>query len=167
MRVVDATTQQAAHALATRTDVALLNFASARNPGGGFLGGAVAQEEDLCRCSGLYRTLLTQPVYYQTHREDGSLLYSDHLIYSPAVPFFRVRSHDPLSEEPFLASVITAPAPNLGALQQQRQDTSAVEATFERRWANVLLACQDRGHRTIVRADRRRRRDGCGRGRVT
>lgn len=34
--------------------VALLNFASAKNPGGGFLRGAKSQEEDLARCSALY-----------------------------------------------------------------------------------------------------------------
>ncbi|MFO0659281.1 MAG: TIGR02452 family protein [Polyangiaceae bacterium] len=41
--------------------IALLNFASARNPGGGFIRGAKAQEEDLARCSALYQCLMTQP----------------------------------------------------------------------------------------------------------
>src|SRR5262245_15176404 len=81
VEVIDATTQEAAHRLAAEADVVLLNFASARNPGGGFLGGARAQEEELCRCSGLYRTLITQPKYYTTNRQLSSLLYTDFLIY--------------------------------------------------------------------------------------
>src|SRR5258708_3096150 len=40
---------------------ATLVFASARNPGGGFLRGTVAQEESLARSSALYPTLLTAP----------------------------------------------------------------------------------------------------------
>lgn len=48
--------------------VAALNFASARNPGGGFLGNARAQEEDLARRSALYECLLTQPTYYDANR---------------------------------------------------------------------------------------------------
>lgn len=37
--------------------VGVLNFASAKNPGGGFLSGARAQEESLARSSGLYTCL--------------------------------------------------------------------------------------------------------------
>src|SRR5262249_60941792 len=88
-----------------------LNFASARNPGGGFLGGAKAQEEDLARRSALYACLLTQRPYYDANRAERSLLYTDHIIYSPSVPFFRDRALD-LVESPFCASIITAPAPN-------------------------------------------------------
>src|SRR5262249_2539476 len=38
--------------------IGVLNFASAKHPGGGFLGGAKAQEESLARSSGLYYSLL-------------------------------------------------------------------------------------------------------------
>jgi uncharacterized protein (TIGR02452 family) len=41
----------------------VLNFASAKHPGGGFLGGAKAQEESLARSSGLYYSLLRCPGY--------------------------------------------------------------------------------------------------------
>lgn len=58
----------AARRLAGRGPVAVLNYASARNPGGGYVRGAKAQEEALCRASALYETLLEAPEYYETHR---------------------------------------------------------------------------------------------------
>lgn len=122
VEVIAATSQEAAQALAAEGPCVLLNFASARNPGGGFLGGARAQEEELCRCSGLYRTLLTQREYYETHRRERSLLYSDRIIHSPRVPFFRVAAKAPWLESPFLASVITAPAPNAGAIRRNQPE---------------------------------------------
>ena len=156
IEVVDATSQIAAHGAAQEGAAAdgplvLLNFASARNPGGGFLGGAKAQEEDICRCSGLYPTLLGQSEYYRVHRADTSLLYTDHLIYSPRVPFFRARSTDPLLEELFYASVITAPAPNAGAIRRnQPEAVEQLPATFRRRWENILGVAQAQGHATVI-----------------
>jgi uncharacterized protein (TIGR02452 family) len=54
IELVNATTLEAARALAVKGHrVAAMNFASAKNPGGGFLTGARAQEESLARASGL------------------------------------------------------------------------------------------------------------------
>ncbi|BAY61173.1 hypothetical protein NIES22_12340 [Calothrix brevissima NIES-22] len=78
IEVTNETTQVAAHRLVQVEgceDLVLLSFASARNPGGGFINGAKAQEEDLTRCSGLYPCLLTQPTYYESNRNQESLLY--------------------------------------------------------------------------------------------
>lgn len=151
VEVIDATTQAAAQQAVANGPFVLLNFASARNPGGGFLGGAKAQEEDLCRCSGLYATLLTQPTYYHVHRADKSLLYTDHIIYSPEVPFFRVRSTDAFLEEPFVASVITAPAPNAGAIRRNQPEAEGkLPATFQRRWQNILAVAQANRHTTLI-----------------
>ncbi len=69
--------------------VAALNFASAKNPGGGFLGGSQAQEEALARSSAVYACLQRQPHYYESNRAESSLLYTDHMIVSPRVPVFR------------------------------------------------------------------------------
>lgn len=116
-----------------------LNFASAKNPGGGFLGGAQAQEEALARSSALYPCLLTQPTYYERNRANRSALYLDLAIFSPGVPFFRADDGQ-LLDRPVCASIITAPAPNAGAVaQNQPADLPLVAPTLRRR-AEMVLA---------------------------
>jgi uncharacterized protein (TIGR02452 family) len=99
-----------------RGRVLALNFASAKNPGGGFLGGSQAQEESLARSSALYASLLTQPTYYDANRSSTSAFYTDHLILSPDVPVIRDDDGNRL-ELPYLLSILTAPAVNAGAVQ--------------------------------------------------
>jgi uncharacterized protein (TIGR02452 family) len=115
-----------------------LNFASAKNPGGGFLTGAQAQEEALARSSALYPCLLKVPQYYERNRANRSTIYLDLVIYSPLVPFFR-NDDGVLLERPILASVITAPAPNAGAVtQNEPQNAAAIEQALRRRAELVL-----------------------------
>jgi uncharacterized protein (TIGR02452 family) len=115
--------------------VACLNFASAKNPGGGFLGSARAQEEQLCRASGLYPTLLTQRVYYDANRANRDARYTDWAITSPDVPVFRDDAMARLAR-PFEASFITMPAPNAGALKDA--DPADLSSIFVRRIEAVL-----------------------------
>ena len=151
VKVVDSTTQTVAHDMAHDRDLALLNFASARNPGGGFLNGAKAQEEDLCRCSGLYPSLIRCMEYYESNRRQSSLLYTDYAIFSPSVPFFRTRGTGEQLPTPFFASIITAPAPNSGPFLRAVPDGHAeLETTFERRWRNVLRISRDQGVSRLV-----------------
>ncbi|MDB4778248.1 TIGR02452 family protein [bacterium] len=141
--VVNGTTQVVAQALASHDGLLVLNFASARNPGGGFLNGAKAQEEDLCRCSALYPSLVRHREYYEMNRQQTSLLYTDFLIYSPRVPFFKIRGTGQLLPTPFEASVVTAPAPNSGPYLKNSGDPTLLEQCFERRWRNVLAVAKD------------------------
>ncbi|WP_437893599.1 TIGR02452 family protein [Sorangium sp. So ce124] len=130
--------------------VMALNFASAKNPGGGFLRGAKAQEEDLARCSGLYASLVEQRDYYDQNRACGSFLYTDHIIYSPDVPFFRDEQHA-LLDRPFALSIVTAPAPNAGeAFQRDDATDQEIRAALERRADMVLAAAGAHGHRCLV-----------------
>lgn len=146
VKVTAETTAEAGERLARAGHkVAALNFASARNPGGGFLNGAKAQEEDLARCSALYPCQLTQPAYYQANRSCTSLLYTDHIIYSPEVPFFRGRDLS-LLDHPFTLSIITAPAPNAGEVRRSDQ----ILECLRRRAAMVLAVAHRHGHRVVV-----------------
>ena len=151
--VTGETTAEAGRRLAQTEGVArvvALNFASAKNPGGGFLGGAKAQEEDLARCSALYPCLCAQPDYYSANRAFGSVLYTDHIIYSPDVPFFRDERLE-LIDEPFLLSMITAPAPNAAAAAQQGLSIGAeITATLQRRARMVLTVAAAHEHRCLV-----------------
>lgn len=131
-------------------DLVLLDFASARNVAGGFVRGAKAQEEDLARCSTLYRCLQSQPTYYEVNREQESLLYTDHIIYCPAVPFFRASGRD-LLEAPYTASVITAPAPNAGQyLRLYPSGEAQVDEALRKRAAYVLAIARDNKHSTLL-----------------
>jgi len=132
------------------TRVAALNFASAKNPGGGFLGGARAQEEDLARCSALYVCLLSRPDYYAANRAAPSALYTDHVIYSPDVPFFRDESLA-LLERPFSVSLVTAPAPNAGVARREGGDSmDRLDGVLRARARKVLQVLAHHGHTTLV-----------------
>ncbi|MCK6490020.1 MAG: TIGR02452 family protein, partial [Planctomycetes bacterium] len=114
-------------------DLAALNFASARRPGGGWDTGARAQEETLARASGLITCLEAAPGYYAANRQHEHLFYTDHAIWSPAVPFF-ARDDGTLLAAPYTAGIITMPAPNLGGMSKLlEQDVLALRGVWMKR----------------------------------
>lgn len=146
---IEVTAETTAAAARRLAPAMLLNFASATRPGGGFLNGAKAQEEDLALASGLYPCLLTQPEYYRANLANESALYTDRMIHAHAVPFFRDDSFA-LLEEPFFASVLTAPAPNAGVARERGIPELAIRTTLARRARRVLAAAAAQGHRRLV-----------------
>lgn len=98
-----------------------LNFASAKNPGGGFMGGSQAQEESLARSSALYPCIVQKEEMYRFNRNLKTCLYSDHMIYSPQVPVFR-EDHGGLLAAPYTVSMITAPAVNAGVVREREPE---------------------------------------------
>jgi uncharacterized protein (TIGR02452 family) len=122
--------------------VVALNFASARHPGGGFLNGARAQEESLCRSSGLYACILGSPMY-AFHAGQRGGFYSNYAIYTPGVPVIRDDDGE-LLDEPYLCSFITSPAVNTGVVGDARQEKICAE--MERRVEKVLTIAGGHGH---------------------
>jgi uncharacterized protein (TIGR02452 family) len=130
--------------------VAALNFASAKNPDGGFLGGSQAQEESLARASALVACLERNMAYYDANRRERSLLYTDHLIVSPRVPVFR-DDEDRLLEEPWEVTILSSPAPNAGAIARNEPESlDRIKPTFRRRIEQVLSAAIVYGQTALV-----------------
>ncbi|TVX98655.1 TIGR02452 family protein [Cohnella terricola] len=117
--------------------VGVLNFASAKNPGGGFLNGAMAQEESLAASSGLYETQLRNEGYYKANRACQSMMYTDYAIYSPDVVFFRNEKFE-LIKRPVTASVLTLPAVNYGQVQLKGEDSQKAERVMKDRMRLAL-----------------------------
>ncbi len=142
--VVNESTNQSIARLLARPDaghVCAMNFASAKNPGGGWRGGARAQEESIARTSALVYCLESQAAYYERNRAMKSAMYLDLVLFSPYVPFFRDDDGNWL-EKPLLASVITVAAPNASALRQHGTlDEADLETTLRRRARLALDAC--------------------------
>ncbi|WP_407566462.1 TIGR02452 family protein [Streptomyces sp. 184] len=118
--------------------VGVLNFSSARNPGGGYVNGARAQEEELCRASTLYPALLRAPEFYAAHRADRSPFYTHRVIHSPAVPVFRDDA-GALLDAPYEVDFLTSAAPNAGVIAQRTpQETGRIPGALAGRAERVL-----------------------------
>jgi len=147
--------------------VAVHNFASALRPGGGVVNGANAQEECLCRCSGLYDNLSTQHMwegFYAPHRRMQDPLHNDDIIFTPGVVVFKSDTADPvlLAEENwFSVDVITCAAPDLkgqpGISYSSGDDRKTVRITdiglmelHEKRLRRILDVAVSEGDEVVI-----------------
>jgi uncharacterized protein (TIGR02452 family) len=148
VEVTSETTLAACRRLAAARPAAL-NFASARHPGGGFLGGSRAQEESLARSSALHACLAGRAMYaHHERRRDPT--YTDWAIHSPDVPVFR-DDGGALLGEPHLVSFVTSPAVNAGVVRARAPSPEdAIREAMRRRTLRVLSVFASHGHRTLV-----------------
>ena len=131
-------------------NVLCLNFASAKNPGGGYLGGSQAQEESLARCSALARILESKWEYYEVHRACGTALYTDHMILAPDVPVFRA-DDGTLLDRPYLLSFVTSPAVNAGAVvKNEPSRVEDIEKSMIVRIDKLLRLAAARGYQHLI-----------------
>jgi uncharacterized protein (TIGR02452 family) len=111
---------------------AILNFASSKNPGGGFETGAMAQEESLCYRSNLYFDLKEHMPFYEFNRANlKKSIYTDGLIYSSDICFFR--DAKAVNCEPYYLDVITIAAPNFRAARRHQVPVEEINETMRRR----------------------------------
>lgn len=150
--------------------IGVLNFASAKNPGGGFLKGAQAQvvfsvldrplsyakylqEESLARSSTLYASLMTNAgqQFYSSHKRDPKNGYYSHaMIYSPRVVFFRNDAGE--WTEPMKVDLIVSAAVNAGVARRHLSngDESPIALAMKERMARILFLFETKGMRHLV-----------------
>lgn len=126
----------------TNSNVCALNFASAKNAGGGFLNGSNAQEESLARATGLYACIEGNNIYRKNKENSNNCLYSHDMIYSPKVPVFR-DNDDNLIEEPYYVSFITAPAVNAKEALKRNVSQRDIDYTMYERISRLFSIALD------------------------
>ncbi|KAF9243235.1 hypothetical protein BU15DRAFT_86598 [Melanogaster broomeanus] len=131
--------------------IAVLNFASATRPGGGFLTGAQAQEESIARSSTLYPSLMTNVAqqFYQLHgrdRKDGFYYHAMDI-------------HPVYWTSPFEVDILTSAAVNAGDVRNKNDKGEKlhsaeierrIEATMKERMARILFLMEQQGAKNIV-----------------
>lgn len=138
--------------------IGILNFASAKSPGGGFRRGAQAQEESIARSSTLYPTLLTRvaQTFYTLHNGNQKGGYYSHaMIYSPGVLIIRDDTGGWV--EPLKVDVLTCAAVNAGVARGTLHGKVAgaaeevkIEKAMKERMARILYLFEQQGVRDVV-----------------
>lgn len=150
VRVVDADSVAAilenGRGRAEYCDLAVLDFASFVNPGGGYIRGAWAQEKALCSESFLYNVLESQRDWYGENRRRNinCELYRNRGLVVPKVRFARDKIHA-------YADVLVIAAPNA---RRAREEYGVKEGVLERAMRERIRFALDvvdmLGHKKVV-----------------
>lgn len=132
-----------------KDNIIALNFASAKNPGGGFRNGANAQEESIVRASALYKCLMRNSEFYEYHRLQNSPLYTNRMIYSPDVPIFR-NDEGCLLLNPIKCSFITSPAVNANLARKRGISEEVIKKVMDDRIDKILTLTLEKIPKIII-----------------
>jgi len=126
---------------------AILNFASAKYPGGGVRYGSIAQEEDICRNTTLYFYMQNyENDYYKPGKFAGTdYLLDDFVIYSKNVPTVR-----PDLTLGATNDYITSAAPDLRMATPETFSKRDLSRTWVKRVMLVLGAAAKNGKKELV-----------------
>ena len=119
---------------------AFLDFASFKNPGGGFLNGSSAQEEAVCAASDLFNILIRHQDWYDENRRynprDSRIqpLYANRGLYVPDVV---IRTYE--EDEWFTADAIVVAAPNWKEARRRGCDADMNDVVLEHR---IKFVCE-------------------------
>lgn len=131
-------------AVMRNADAALLNFASYRHAGGGFITGAWAQEEAICHDSTLYNVLRRfESFYAENEKSLDRSLYTDRAVFSPGIIFER-------AGKAAECSVITCAAPNYSAARSRGVTQSENEKALTKRVDFVISIAEEQGCDTVI-----------------
>ncbi|KAJ6631523.1 hypothetical protein B0H10DRAFT_1772724 [Mycena sp. CBHHK59/15] len=143
--------------------IGVLNFASATRPGGGFIGGARAQEETIARSSNLYSSLMTPEgqKFYRLHKTgEKSKYYTHAMIYTRDVQIFRNDGGDWV--KPSKVDMLTSAAVNAGKVISAYFNTTseskpggtdverAIEGVMKQRMGRLLFLFEKEGAQDLV-----------------
>jgi uncharacterized protein (TIGR02452 family) len=127
----------------------MLNFASAKYPGGGVAHGSIAQEEDICRNTLLYFYLRE---YWNSHYRPNAFMSGDHLLRDFVIYSKDVSSVNDALELGFKNNYITSAAPDLRMLTEKMSpiEVNELQHTWVFRIKAVLAAAFANGDKSLV-----------------
>lgn len=143
INIVKQTTVEALQSYGLGDTYAVLNFASAKHPGGGVLKGTVAQEEALARASSLYPIIKDCTEFY--NNTPSAPYYSDRIIYS--TPIYVFKNDYGQYIEPIECEVITCAAPNYSFTNI---DINKHKEIIRQRFTKVLMSAIENNQRNLL-----------------
>lgn len=127
--------------------ITVLNFASAKNPGGGWLNGSQAQEEAIARSSTMYQHIKDVHEFYKNPKHHKNGFYDSDIIYSENISMIKNPS-DKYFDNPIPFNMITSCAVNVSALPNANKDE--VYKAMKERIENIIEVAILNDTKTLV-----------------